>query len=538
MMLLLKEEKQSIYKLLIIFSDMAKRGQIAAEYMMLLGIVLFITVPLLFYAIRESNNNIKISQADDSVNTLARAADTVYSIGPGTKKYVWVNMPKGVESYSVDNKSVLIKLQIFGGLSDVHSNTKADLVGVIPISKGQHKVIVEMLESGYVQFGDADDTIAPVVIWTDPSGTINYQGIVIRATTNEYALCRYDESDVSYSSMSEPFVGSALTHERDLGILPIGNYTYFVRCQDPSENTMEESAIINFTIVPPLSGNESNGSGTGESYEPDAPIISLVSPADGYKDGDGTILFEYNVSDDSSILFCHLIINRTIDQTDFSVFKNITQNFTKTGIDYGNYTWGVNCSDVHGNINSSEIRNFSINISQDHDLPVVHLISPADYTIRNYWLTSFNYNVSDATSGIAYCELNMVGQTPEDTSLSWVIRDSPVQEATTESITLPLFRANYTWNISCVDNSYLANKGYSETWHLQINISPGEEAFIDSCGGWCGWQGFGNGLCSQSPNKCANNCGLPYSPSCYAGNDVSAQYCVAGSQAPSCCCAI
>ena len=360
------------------------KAQISTEYLIIMGMVLVIVIPLFYYAVSESNINIKSNNAEDTINTLARAADSVYSIGPGTRKYVWINVPIGVKSYSLANKSVLMKLSMPGGTSDIHLSTKADLAGIIPISKGKHRIKVEMTEAGYVLFGEANDTGAPEVIWTSPMGTINYNGIVLRASTNEYSICKYDENDVSYSSMSEDFVGSALTHEKDTGIMGNGNYTYFVRCQDPSGNIMSESAVINFTIVPPIgdgTGNGTNGTyQTNETYEPNPPVISLISPEEGYIDNDSVVLFEYNVTDESSILFCRLIIDSVIDQTDYDVERNTTQDFDKGGLDYGNYTWNVNCSDVHGNINSSLLWNFSVNYSQDTDNPVVNLISPLDFT--------------------------------------------------------------------------------------------------------------------------------------------------------------
>jgi len=506
------------------------KAQISTEYLIIMGMVLIIVIPLFYYAVSESNVNIKSHNAEDTVNTLARAADSVYSIGPGTRKYVWINVPVGVEGYSLDNKSVLMKLSMPGGTSDIHLSTKADLAGIIPVSKGKHRIKVEMTEAGYVLFGEADDDNAPEVIWTSPSGTINYNGIVLRASTNEYAICKYHESDVSYPSMSEDFVGSALTHEKDKGIMENGNYTYFVRCQDPSGNIMSESAVINFTIVPTISENATNGTyQTNETYEPDPPVISLISPEEGHIDNDSIILFEYNVTDESSILFCRLVIDNVIDQTDYDVEKNITQNFDGGGLDYGNYTWNVNCSDVHGNLNSSLLWNFSVNYSQDTDNPVVNLISPLDYTVRNYWLTQFSYNVNDATSGIDYCELVMVGITSENSTLGWTIIDSPVLEGVTENIMLPLFKANYTWNVSCFDSSYNANKGDSETWHLEVNTTPGEEAFIDSCAGLCGYNGYVGGDCRQNVGKCTSDGYVAYLAE---GNT----YCTVGPPTPSCCC--
>ncbi len=239
------------------------KAQASTEYIMIIGMVLVITIPLFYYAMRESNVNIKLNNAEDAVNTLARAADVVYSIGPGTTKYVWVNMPKGVESYSLDEKNVLIQVSIFGSVSDIHASTKVDLIGDIPISPGRHKIRVEMLDSGEVLFGDdvggGADIIPPVITWHDPSGTINYRGIILRVTTNEYSHCKYstevEGNLVEYGNMIYDFVGDALMHEADLSGLSTGWHKYYVRCQDfasPTQNAMDVSREINFEIV--LSG--------------------------------------------------------------------------------------------------------------------------------------------------------------------------------------------------------------------------------------------------------------------------------------------
>ncbi|MBS3125966.1 hypothetical protein J4453_00795, partial [Candidatus Woesearchaeota archaeon] len=123
-------------------------------------------------------------------------------------------------------------------------------------------------------------------------------------------------------------------------------------------------------------------------------------------------------------------------------------------------------------------------------------------------------------------------------TVNWNVHDSPVTEGIAEDITMPMFKGNYTWNISCVDTSLLANEGASPTRSLRVNISAGEEAFIDSCAGWCGWQGLSDGVCENAISKCNSGCGLPYSQSdnCYAGSNVSQTYCLGGSEADTCCC--
>ena len=508
------------------------KAQASTEYLMMIGVVLLIIIPLLFYGLKESREGIQLNQAEDTVATIANAVDTVYSIGPGAKKLVWVNIPGGVEGASLENKDVLFKVRVYGNTADIFSSTKALLAGSLPIDAGPHRISIEMLDSGYVQIGIADDTMPPSITWSEPRGTINYNGIILRANTNEPSTCKYDDNDAEYSSMANLFEGAAITHESDLGVLADGNYLFYARCIDPSSNVMENSAVINFTIT-------TAGNGSGDPYEEDLPVVSLVAPLSNTKDSDGLILFQYNVTDASSITFCELTVNNTIKQTDNTVTRNITETFSQT-LDLGYYRWHVNCSDSHGNEGMSVIRNISVNVTLDDDLPVVSLIAPANGAIRNYWLIKFTYTATDASSGINYCDLNINGLLDNNGTVDWSVRDTPVVEGAAEDITMPLFKGNYTWNVSCVDTSILANKGASGTRSLRINLSAGEEAFIDSCAGWCGWQGMTGGVCENSVNKCADNCGLPYSSThdCYAGDDISQQFCTGGTEADTCCCLV
>ncbi|HLD42974.1 MAG TPA: hypothetical protein VJB08_03225 [Candidatus Nanoarchaeia archaeon] len=509
------------------------KAQISFEYIIIAGLVLVMVIPLFFYSLRETETALSSNKAGDAVEVLGRTVDTVYSIGPGTRHYVTVDLPKGVTSVSVQNKSVTLKVKQYGGIADVFADTKAPLVGSFPINPGRHTILVEMLDSGYVRIGSANDTIAPQVTWTDPSGLVCNRYITLKALTNEPSGCRFSSIDQGYGSMPTPFAGSSLTHDYILGFQDEGDYAYYIRCMDPFDNVMQSSAVMSYVINLSLCGL--SGNATNESIPPN---IRLLFPGNGYADTSGSVVFSYNVTDHSPISHCRLIFNSSIMQTSYSVERDIAQNFTQP-VDKGSYLWSVNCTDVWGNQNRSLSRLFSTNFSQDLDIPVVRSIAPANNSIRNYWLVSFIYNVTDASSGISSCSVNMRGLLDANSTLSWSIASAPIVENASQSIIMPLLKGNYSWNISCVDDSLNGNKGVSENRNLRINISAGEEAFLDSCSGWCGYSGLRDGTCENSENKCADNCGLPYSSShdCYAGQNVSQTYCnTGGAEADTCCC--
>jgi uncharacterized protein (UPF0333 family) len=133
-----------------LFLILSMKAQSSVEYMMVLAILIIIVLPLLYYAMNQLTNSIKINNADETVNVLANAADSVYALGEGSRKYVWINMPSGIENAYMNNNLINIDLNVFGGISNIYAKTKANLTGVLPISKGTYRVVIEMLESGNV----------------------------------------------------------------------------------------------------------------------------------------------------------------------------------------------------------------------------------------------------------------------------------------------------------------------------------------------------------------------------------------------------
>jgi len=84
------------------------------------------------------------------------------------------------------------------------------------------------------------------------------------------------------------------------------------------------------------------------------PIVKLISPPSGTADTDGTVDFEYSVSDSSFISNCSLYLDEKINITDFIVTKDIPQTFNIINIKRSDsLKWLVSCSDSLSNVASS-----------------------------------------------------------------------------------------------------------------------------------------------------------------------------------------
>jgi len=96
------------------------------------------------------------------------------------------------------------------------------------------------------------------------------------------------------------------------------------------------------------------------AFKPDdiPPTIELNNPPDSNISQTKNITFQYTPDDEnSSIAFCELVINSTVDQIDYTITEGTVNEFTKYSLSEGTYTWCVNCTDNSTNANQGSSKN-------------------------------------------------------------------------------------------------------------------------------------------------------------------------------------
>lgn len=221
-----------------------KKSQTSLEYVIIIGVILAIIIPLFYYGISEPTKSIRINEASSTVNVLAKKADSIGALGSGSRDYVWITIPSGVIGSTVDNGTIELEMTTLGYLS---AYTRANVTGSIPKEKGIYKMVVENIDS-IVHIGPLNDTTPPKITSTSPSGTVASGNIELKATTDEPAVCKFSLTDQVYDSMEYFFSGTRITHNYNIN-LSAGNYVYYARCKDYYDNAMTSSAKINFTVI-------------------------------------------------------------------------------------------------------------------------------------------------------------------------------------------------------------------------------------------------------------------------------------------------
>ncbi|MBU2576291.1 MAG: right-handed parallel beta-helix repeat-containing protein [Nanoarchaeota archaeon] len=127
-------------------------------------------------------------------------------------------------------------------------------------------------------------------------------------------------------------------------ILDEGNYTITASnvgyASETQNISLYSNGAINFTLV-----------------DNAAPVITLVAPIIGYSTTSNSVLFEFNISDDSPVS-CELFLNNVSSYN--LTLANTSNIISLTGLSVGNHEWYVDCVDSVGNSNISETSLFSI----------------------------------------------------------------------------------------------------------------------------------------------------------------------------------
>lgn len=128
-----------------------RKGQAALEYLMIMGIVMFLLIPLFSLVTsftHRTRTDMKISALQDSLRNLADSADMAYSQGYPARITTSFYAPQGIIYTNVTQHYFHARIQTRTGPRDLISKTHANLTGSLPESPGSYQVTLNMTEQG------------------------------------------------------------------------------------------------------------------------------------------------------------------------------------------------------------------------------------------------------------------------------------------------------------------------------------------------------------------------------------------------------
>ena len=126
-----------------------KEAQISVEYLVIIGFVTVITIPLIiiYYTFtQESNEEITSSQMSQISKKIVDAAESVYYIGEPSQTTLRMNIPDNVLSANLSSgKEVVFQVRSGTGKADIVQTASVNISGNLPTNKGAYIVTVKAM---------------------------------------------------------------------------------------------------------------------------------------------------------------------------------------------------------------------------------------------------------------------------------------------------------------------------------------------------------------------------------------------------------
>jgi hypothetical protein len=123
-----------------------------------------------------------------------------------------------------------------------------------------------------------------------------------------------------------------------------GQHSWYINCTDGSSSNVSEIRYFSINDTLP-------------------PIITLNFPPQQYSTSSTSINFNWTAIDNADAsLLCNLTIDGNVNASNIGSQNNSATNYTVTGFANGLHSWNVTCWDNASNINTSETRNFTVDI--------------------------------------------------------------------------------------------------------------------------------------------------------------------------------
>lgn len=128
----------------------SQRGQLSFEYLYVIGFLLVVLTPLIYYSFDSSSDEIRRERFAGSLASLENGVKTVYALGPNNVQKVRLDLPNGIENITISGKEVNIRATIEGEISDFHFTTPINVTGSIENKQGTHVVRIEYMPNGEI----------------------------------------------------------------------------------------------------------------------------------------------------------------------------------------------------------------------------------------------------------------------------------------------------------------------------------------------------------------------------------------------------
>ncbi|MGV8086060.1 MAG: CARDB domain-containing protein [Candidatus Woesearchaeota archaeon] len=269
-------------------------------------------------------------------------------------------------------------VNILGNLS----NGSTISVNLSSLTEGYHQIIMEAYDNlnnsanSTPKYIYVDLTNPNIVLNSPVSGAnITSRTVILNYSVNDtLSTTLFCNITLDGTIISTQSVGNGSSSTYTVNNLLEGTHYWNVTCRDQALNR-NISLTNSFNIYIP-------------------PVITLVAPTNNQWSNNESNIFLFNVSDETGLYNCSIIIDGAITQTkdNSQLINNATNNFTLSSMTSGNYSWNILCYDntTYNSYNSTLNRTFYVDLV----LPETNIS-----TMNNTWFNVGNpqirFNITD-----------------------------------------------------------------------------------------------------------------------------------------------
>lgn len=122
-----------------------KRAQVSVEYMMIIGFVTVIAVPLVYiYSsyTQRSTDEIISTQLLQIASNIADTSDEVFYLGSPTQKTFRIYLPDRVETAELNSTEVFFRARTSRGAYDIVQIASVNMTGSLPVRQGLYAITI------------------------------------------------------------------------------------------------------------------------------------------------------------------------------------------------------------------------------------------------------------------------------------------------------------------------------------------------------------------------------------------------------------
>lgn len=131
------------------------KAQVSTEFIVVMSGIFIVIAALVssnLEILSSHEDNVRITKAKDTIDSIHKAAEHVYMQGEHSKTQVFIMIPNGIESITLNNYLIEINISVAGNIRNLFRTTRFNITGTIPLEEGYYWLNVTSKDT-YVDVG-------------------------------------------------------------------------------------------------------------------------------------------------------------------------------------------------------------------------------------------------------------------------------------------------------------------------------------------------------------------------------------------------